>query len=269
LDATELMNIGVNYMREHMPDQARVHFAYINSGGLSTNVVPAVAETLYTIRAVTSPEALELFERVKKIGEGAALMTGTRLELLFDKAVSNVLHNDTLDTVLNENMQAIGGMDVTEEEVHFAKAIQTTIKAQDFENASRHFAATLRDPRPILPDIRPYRNDVQRPVTGSTDVGDVSWAAPTTQCLTACFAWGTGFHSWQMVSQGKLSLAHKGMLLAAKTMAATGIDLASKPDVLAAARAELIRKRGTDTYVCPIPDDIVPPPAREVAARTR
>lgn len=269
LDATELMNIGVNYMREHMPDQARVHFAYINSGGLSTNVVPAVAETLYTIRAVTSPEALELFERVKKIGEGAALMTGTRLELLFDKAVSNVLHNDTLDTVLNENMQAIGGMDVTEEEVHFAKAIQTTIKAQDFENASRHFAATLRDPRPILPDILPYRNDVQRPVTGSTDVGDVSWAAPTTQCLTACFAWGTGFHSWQMVSQGKLSLAHKGMLLAAKTMAATGIDLASKPDVLAAARAELIRKRGTDTYVCPIPDDIVPPPAREVAARTR
>lgn len=267
LDAAELMNIGVNYLREHMPDQARVHFAYLNSGGLSTNVVPALAETLYTIRATSSPEARELFERVKQIAEGAALMTGTRMEMIFDKAVSNVLHNDTLDAVLDANMQAIGGMAVTDDEVRTASAFQTTIRPQDFENASRHFAAALRDPRPIVPEILPYRNDVARPVTGSTDVGDVSWAAPTTQCLTACYAWGTGFHSWQMVSQGKLSLAHKGMLLAAKTLAATGIDLASKPDVLAAARKELIAKRGTEHYVCPIPADVPTPPEREQAAR--
>jgi aminobenzoyl-glutamate utilization protein B len=262
LDAAELMNIGVNYLREHMPDQARVHFAYINSGGVSTNVVPALAETLYTIRARTSPEAIELFERVRQIAEGAALMTGTRVEMVFDKACSNVLHNDTLDTVLDRNMQAIGGMLVTADELDFAEQIQQTIKSDDLANASRHFAAALRDPRPIIPEILAYRPDAERPVTGSTDVGDVSWAAPTTQCLTACYAWGTGFHSWQMVSQGRLPLAHKGMLLAAKTLAATAIDLAGKPEVLRAAREELHRKRGMRPYECPIPADVAPPPAR-------
>ncbi|MFB9121850.1 amidohydrolase [Paraburkholderia dipogonis] len=269
LDAAELMNIGVNYLREHMPDQARVHFAYINAGGISTNVVPALAETLYTIRARTSAEAIDLFERVKQIAEGAALMTGTRVEMVFDKACSNVLHNDTLDTVLDRNMQAIGSMIVTAEEVAFAAEIQKTINPDDLANASRHFAAALRDPRPIIAEILPYRPDAERPVTGSTDVGDVSWAAPTTQCLTACYAWGTGFHSWQMVSQGKLSLAHKGMLLAAKTLAATGIDLAGQPETLRAAREELHRKRMMKPYQCPIPGDIAPPPARAAGATER
>lgn len=265
LDAAELMNIGVNYLREHMPEQARVHFAYVNSGGMSTNVVPALAETLYTIRARTSPEATDLFERVKQIAQGAALMTGTRMEMVFDKACSNVLHNDTLDAVLDRNMQALGAMQVDGDELAFASEIQKTIKPEDLANAARHFAAALRDPRPIIPEILPYRPDAERPVTGSTDVGDVSWAAPTTQCLTACYAWGTGFHSWQMVSQGKLSLAHKGMLLAAKTLAATGVDLASKADVLKAAREELVKKRGSEQYVCPIPPDVAPPPMRSPA----
>jgi aminobenzoyl-glutamate utilization protein B len=264
LDAAELMNIGVNYLREHMPDQARVHFAYVNSGGISTNVVPALAETLYTIRARTSAEAIDLFERVTKIAEGAAMMTGTTVEMVFDKACSNVLHNDTLDAVLDRNMRAIGDMQVTTEEVTFAKEIQRTINPDDLANASRHFAAALRNPRPIIAEILPYRSDVERPVTGSTDVGDVSWAAPTTQCLTACYAWGTGFHTWQMVTQGKMSLAHKGMLLAAKTLAATAIDLAGQPETLRDARAELERKREMKPYRCPIPANVSPPPARTV-----
>jgi aminobenzoyl-glutamate utilization protein B len=96
-------------------------------------------------------------------------------------------------------------------------------------------------------------------------MGDVSWAAPTTQCLTACFAWGTGFHSWQMVAQGKTSLAHKGMLLAAKCLAATGVALAGRPDLLCEAENELRAKRGGAAYRCPIPDDVLPPPAREAA----
>ncbi len=262
LDAAELMNIGVNYLREHMPDQARVHFAYINSGGISTNVIPVLAEVLYTIRSPRSEEAMDLFKRVKDIAEGAALMTGTRLEIVFDKAVSNVLHNDTLDHVLDRNMRAIGGFDVSADETRFATAIQSTIAEEDLANSSRHFAAALRDPRPIVPEILPYSPDVVRPVTGSTDVGDVSWVVPTTQCLTACYAFGTGFHSWQMVSQGKLSLAHKGMLLAAKTLAATAIDLAGKPETLLQAREELLRKRGRRPYACPIPPDVLPPPAR-------
>nr|WP_315594145.1 amidohydrolase [uncultured Cupriavidus sp.] len=262
LDAAELMNIGVNYLREHMPDQARVHFAYINSGGISTNVIPVLAEVLYTIRSPRSDEARDLFQRVKDIAQGAALMTGTRLEIIFDKAVSDILHNDTLDLVLDRNMRAIGGFDVTQDETRFATEMQTTITTEDLANSSRHFAAALRDPRPIVSEILPYSPDVVRPVTGSTDVGDVSWVVPTTQCLTACYAFGTGFHSWQMVSQGKLSLAHKGMLLAAKTLAATAIDLAGQPQTLVEAKEELSRKRGHKPYACPIPSDVPPPPAR-------
>lgn len=262
LDAAELMNIGVNYLREHMPDEARVHFAYINSGGVSTNVIPVLAEVLYTIRAPRSEEAIDLFKRVKDIAAGAALMTGTRLEIVFDKACSNILHNDTLDAILDRNMRALGGLEVNTSETDFAAKIQNTVNADDLANSSRHFAAALRDPRPIITEVLPYHPDVKRPVTGSTDVGDVSWVVPTTQCLTACYAWGTGFHSWQMVAQGKLSLAHKGMLLAAKTLAATAIDLAGTPDTLREARQELERKRGQRPYECPIPPEVMPPPAR-------
>lgn len=261
LDAAELMNIGVNYLREHMPDLARVHFAYINSGGPSTNVVPALAEVLYTVRAPHIAEAMDLFERVKQVANGAALMTGTRVEMIFDKAVSNVLHNDTLDLILDENMRALGGFAVTDEETEFAKTIQGTLTSEEFENSAKHFAAALRKPRPIITEVLPYKNH-DRPVTGSTDMGDVSWVVPTTQCLTACYAWGTAFHSWQMVSQGKMSLAHKGMLLAAKTMAATAIDLIGRPEALRHAKDELSEKRGGRPYNCPIPAEVLPPPAR-------
>ncbi len=268
LDAAELMNIGVNYLREHMPEQARIHYAYIHAGSKQTNVVPAYAELLYTVRAPQIGEALDLYERVRQVAEGAALMTGTRVEVVFDKAVSNVLHNDTLDRVMDENLQALGGFTPTEDELAFAGRIQSTLKAQDFESSAKHFAAALREPQAIVAGVLPY-SPHGRSVTGSTDMGDVSWAAPTTQCLTACYAWGTGFHSWQMVSQGKLPLAHKGMLMAAKGMAATAIDLAGRPEVLQEARTELARKRGGKPYRSPIPDDILPPPAqaRQAAAR--
>ncbi|HSW04677.1 amidohydrolase [Aquabacterium sp.] len=266
LDAAELMNIGVNYLREHMPEQARVHFAYIDSGGPSTNVIPAYAELLYTVRANRIDEALALFERVEQVARGAAMMTGTSVEMVFDKAVSNVLHNDALDRVMAEQMEAIGALDVSDEERAFAAQIQATLAPDDLSNSSKHFAAALRDPQPIVTGVLPYSATASRPVTGSTDMGDVSWAAPTTQCLTACFAWGTGFHSWQMVSQGKASLAHKGMLLAAKCLAATGVALVRRPDVLQEAARELAGKRGGAPYRCPIPADVLPPPARDAAA---
>ena len=206
-----------------------------------------------------------MFERVEQVARGAAMMTGTTVEIVFDKAVSNVLHNDTLDRVMAEQMEALGALEVSDDERRFAAQIQATIGAEEFTNSAKHFAAALRDPQPIVPGILPYSADAPRPVTGSTDMGDVSWAAPTTQCLAACFAWGTGFHSWQMVAQGKTSLAHKGMLLAAKCLAATGVALVGRPEVLRAAAHELHDKRGGAPYRCPIPADVLPPPAREAA----
>ena len=189
-------------------------------------------------------------------------MTGTRVEMVFDKAVSNILHNDTLDRVMAEQMQALGALQVSADELAFAAQIQATISAEELASSGAHFAAALRNPKAVVAEILPYDPAAARPVTGSTDVGDVSWAVPTTQCLTACFAWGTAFHSWQMVSQGKTTLAHKGMLLAAKSLAATGLALMQRPQVLHDAAAELHAKRGGQPYRCPIPADVLPPPAR-------
>ena len=268
LDVAELMYIDVNYLRQHMPDLPRFHFAHINSGGPSTNVVPAQAEVLYTVRAPHIAEAMDLFESVKQVANGAALMTGKRVEMIFDKAVSNVLHNDTLDVILDENMRALGGFAVNDDETKFAKTIQGTLTSEEFENSAKHFAAALRNPRPIITAVIPYKN-YDRPVTGSTDMGDVSWVVPTTQCLTACYAWGTAFHSRQMVSQGQMSLAHKGMLLAAKTMAATAIGLIGHIEALRQAKDKMSEKRGGRANNCPIPADTLPPPVRSVSDPVR
>lgn len=265
LDAAELMNIGVNYLREHMVDQARVHFAYMHAGGPSTNVIPAYAELLYTVRSPHVDDALALFERVEQVARGAALMTGTRVEVVFDKAVSNVLHNDTLDAVMAEQLQAIGALQVTDDEFAFASRVQQTLSDEELASSGKHFGAALRNPSSVVPGILPYEPLAPRPMTGSTDMGDVSWAVPTTQCLTACFAWGTAFHSWQMVSQGKQSLAHKGMLLAAQALAATGLALMDRPQVLKQAAEELNSRRGGKPYRCPIPPDILPPPQRQAS----
>jgi aminobenzoyl-glutamate utilization protein B len=264
LDAAELMNVGVNYMREHMPSQARIHFAYINSGGVSPNVVPAEAEVLYTVRATRNDEAIALFERVRKIAEGAALMTGTTFDMVFDRAVSNLMPNLTLNQVMYENMLRIGTPKISSDENQWAKSFQETLSSDELENSGRMLGVALRDPRPVMDGMRPYVPAEPGPAVASTDVGDVSWVTPTAQCLTACYAWGTGFHSWQMVAQGKLSLAHKGMLLAAKILAATAVDLYGKPEVLKAARSELDERRHHKPYVCPIPADVVPPTLRKL-----
>lgn len=262
LDGAELMNIGVNYLREHMPDQARVHFAYLNSGGPSTNVIPAYAEVLYTVRSSQVDEAMELYQRVTDIARGAALMSGTSLEIVFDKAVSNVLHNDVLDAVMAQQIEALGEMPFDPEEAAVAEKIQSTFTGSEFENSAKHFAASIRTPRPVISQPIPYNPHAPRPVTGSTDMGDVSWAVPTTQCLTACYAWGTAFHSWQMVSQGKSTLATRGMLHAAKAMAATAAKLMGDRETLGRAADELDDRRKGKPYRCPIPDDVLPPPMR-------
>lgn len=262
LDGAELMNIGVNYLREHMPDQARVHFAYLNSGGPSTNVIPAYAEVLYTVRSPQIEDAMNLYQRVVDIARGAALMSGTQVEVVFDKAVSNVLHNDVLDAVMAQQIDALGDMAVAAEDEASAKKFQATFTEAEFENSAKHFAASLRTPRPIITRPIAYRPDAQRPVTGSTDMGDVSWAVPTTQCLTACYAWGTAFHTWQMVSQGKSSLATRGMLHAAKAMAATAVRLMGDRELLDRAAQELLAKRKGRPYNCPIPPEVLPPPQK-------
>ncbi|ODV41982.1 amidohydrolase [Cupriavidus sp. UYMMa02A] len=257
LDAVELMNVGVNYLREHMLPDARVHYAVTNTGGLSPNVVQANAEVLYLVRAPRNDQATELFERVRNVARGAALMTGCELEVVFDKACSNLMQNTVLNQLVHKHLQAIGAPAFSPEEMALAAEFQKqTLTPEDIEGAGRSLGQAWRNPKPLFDHIDLYTPGNERKMYGSTDVGDVSWVTPTAQCFTACYAFGTPFHSWQLVSQGKSSLAHKGMLLAAKTMAASAIELFSAPDMLAQAKAELLERRGGKPYACPIPDDV-------------
>lgn len=260
LDAVELMNVGVNYMREHMLPDARVHYAVTNTGGLSPNVVQANAEVLYLVRAPRNNQAAELFERVKNVARGAALMTDCQVEVVFDKACSNLVQNSVLNQLVHKHLQAIGAPAFNEDEMALAAQFQEqTLTHEDIEGAGRSLGQAWRSPKPLFDHIDLYTPGNERKLHGSTDVGDVSWITPTAQCFTACYAFGTPFHSWQLVSQGKSSLAHKGMLLAAKTLAASAIELFGDPDMLTRAKAELHERRGGKPYACPIPDDVALP----------
>jgi len=259
LDAVELMNVGINYLREHMPPDARVHYAITDTGGVSPNVVQASAEGLYLVRAAQADEARTLFERVRKIAEGAALMTGTEMSMVFDRATSNVLPNQVLETAMHANLTRLGPPAFDAEDHAFAARLRAAAISDDDVKASAdafggpaNFARALHDE--ILP--MPERPGL---LSGSTDVGDVSWIVPTAQCETATAAIGTPLHTWQMVTQGKLPAAHKGMVLAAKVMAATAADAIRDPDLLAAAKAELKRRTGGRPYVSPLPADLEPP----------
>ncbi|HCE30318.1 MAG TPA: amidohydrolase [Comamonadaceae bacterium] len=256
LDAVELMNVGVNYLREHMPPSARVHYAVTDSGGLSPNVVQARAEVLYLVRAARNHEATELYQRVQDVARGAALMTGCEMEVRFDKACSNLLLNTTLNQVMHAQMQHLGRLPVGEAERTQARLHHATLTAGDVEEAGRSLGSVLRGQGSELFDgLRDYNPQREDLLYGSTDVADVSWVTPTAQAWVACYAFGTPFHSWQMVSQGKNTLAHLGMVHAAKVMAATAIELLGRPEVLAAARAELLQRREGKPYQCPIPAD--------------
>ncbi|RWP52819.1 M20 family metallopeptidase [Mesorhizobium sp.] len=265
LDAVELMNVGVDYMREHMASDARVHYAITNTGGDAPNVVQAFAESLYLVRSPHLPDTERLFQRVKKIAEGAALMTETTVKAQIMDANSNVLPNKVLQEVMYENMRRLGGPGFDDTDYAFAEQLRKNALTNEEIVASvalydRSLASqVLHDG--LLP--MPAREGV---MMGSTDVGDVSWIVPTVQCSTACFAIGTPFHTWQLVTQGNLPAAHKGMVLAAKAMATTAADCLRNPDLIARAKAELKERTSGRRYICPIPPEITVDNLRAKAA---
>ncbi|WP_404300357.1 M20 family metallopeptidase [Alicycliphilus denitrificans] len=257
LDAVELMNVGVNYLREHMPSDARVHYAITDSGGLSPNVVQARAEVLYLIRAARNHEAAELYERVQNVARGAALMTDCKVEIVFDKACSNLLQNRTLNQVLYAKLQAEGALTVDTGEQGQAGQFQATLSKNDIDAVSRPLASVLRGQVPaVFEGVAPYDPAAEEILFGSTDVADVSWITPTVQAWVACYAFGTPMHSWQMVSQGQSGLAHAGMVRAARVLTATAIELVQRPELIAQAQAELLERRQGKPYACPIPADV-------------
>jgi aminobenzoyl-glutamate utilization protein B len=257
LDAVELMNVGVNYMREHMPSDARVHYALLDTGGIAPNVVQAHARVRYSIRARDLPGMNELVRRVQNIAQGAALMTETRVEMRVISAVSNLLPNTPLEQALHGVMEELGPPHFDGADTDFAVKIRSTLSEQDI--------ATVYDSIGMAPTDRPLADflvplDAKRnPQIGSTDVGDVSWVVPTVQVHAPTVAIGTPFHTWQVVAQGKSPAAHKAMVQAAKAMAGLGVKALMEPDLIAAAKADLNKRTARTPYVSPLPDGVAPP----------
>jgi aminobenzoyl-glutamate utilization protein B len=263
LDAVELMNVGVNYMREHMPSDARIHYAVLDTGGIAPNVVQAHARVRYSIRASDLPGMNELVERVHKVAQGAALMTETKMEMRIISAVSNLLPNTPLEQALHGIMEELGPPHFDEQDKDFAEKIRATLTDKDIASVYRSIGMDPTE-RPLADFLVPL--DAKRnPQIGSTDVGDVSWVVPTVQVHAPTVAIGTPFHTWQVVAQGKTPAAHKAMVQAAKAMAGLGIKALTEPDLIAAAKADLKKRTTRIPYVSPLPDGVAPPLDMSVA----
>ena len=247
LDALELMNIGVQFLREHIPSTARIHYAITNAGGISPNIVQPYASALYQIRAPFAPELSDLYERVNNIAKGAAMMTETQVEIKFLKGTSNTVLIPALDEVMYNNMCEIPNPVERADDIAFAREIVKTQMPAD------------RIPENVF-DLKPrnWNKSGNIPIPGSSDVGDVSWVCPVSQCGTSTWPVGTAAHSWQAVACGKSDFAHKGMLYAGQIIAATAIDVCNNPEIIETAWRQLKEKTGNHPYHCPIPPEITP-----------
>ena len=242
LDGVESMNYMVNLMREHVPDEARIHYV-ITHGGEAPNIVPEFAEVYYYVRHPQVDRVVQLFERVVSAAEGAAQGTGTRMDYEVMHGNYPLLPNETLGRMVHKKMQQIGGFDYTGEEQSFATTLRKTLIKPSLPLGSQR-------------DIQAF---AMGHGMGSTDVGDVSWLVPTVGFSTATWVPGTSAHSWQAVAAGGMSIGHKGTLMAAKVLAASGQELFTNPDLIKAAQRELQRRRGKDFQYSALLGDREPP----------
>jgi len=262
LDAIELMNVGVNYMREHMPGSARIHYAYMDAGGNAANVVQAKATIRHLIRASNSMELRTLVERVYKIADGAALMTETSVEKNVYSGVSNLLANEPLEDLMQDEFEKLGPVIFDKDDKDFANKIRSTLNESDILDSFQRIGMKAPLDMPLCDFVASLNNESNGGI-GSTDVGDVSWVVPTVQARVATCAVGTPFHTWQTVAQGKAPAAHKGMIHAAKIMAATASSLIKNPQKLDNAKKAFKSQVKENPYVCPIPNGVMPPIVKE------
>ena len=258
LDAVELMNVGVNYMREHMPSAARVHYAYLDAGGIAPNVVQGRAKVRYLIRATDLAGLTQLVARVRKIADGAALMTETAVATQVVSAVSNLMGNGPLEHAMHENFQRLGPPEFDDADRAYAERIRATLSPEDIEAAFDRAGVPVRPDLALCDFIVPLeaKGDGGH---GSTDVGDVSWVVPTVQARGATCAVGTPFHSWQLTAQGRSPAAHKGLIHVAKVMAGTAVDALQNPALIERAKADHAARTARTPYACPLPPDVNPP----------
>lgn len=267
LDAAELMNIGVQFLREHMPVTASVHYAFTDGGGVSPNVVQPDARVLYMIREADNHSTLALEKRVDAIAAGAAMMSETKVETRFIDGLSNVVPNRVLETLLQRCFEQVPMPEYTQEELGFYEKLRETYadRVKGLPGYAAEIDAAIaaivdekseHGTRPINDFLMPYLFSTTT-MPGSTDVGDVSWQTPTAQIATATWPSMSPGHSWQNVACGKSSVAHKGMLLAAKVLAAACAELIDDPKQLEPARTEF-EARTKAGFISLIPDGAKP-----------
>jgi aminobenzoyl-glutamate utilization protein B len=241
LDGVELMNIGANYMREHIKDSSRVHYVITNGGG-QPNVVPATAQVWYYVRANEHTDSSAHFKWLQDVAEGAAKMSRTKVEMHINTDCHELIPNLALSKVVLRNLKKIGAPKFDDADVKLATELQATIRADFGLNEPKPLHDTVED----LPKT-PYKDN------GSTDVGDISWHVPTSGLQTACFCAGSPGHSWQNVAAVGSPIGHKGMMVAAKALALTMVDLLQDPAAIKDAKDELKARTKDKTYTTLVP----------------
>jgi aminobenzoyl-glutamate utilization protein B len=262
LDAIELMNIGVNFMREHVVQEARMHYV-IEAGGMQPNVVPDYARSWYYVRAPEREQVDSIYKWVLEIAEGAALMTQSRLEVEFIEGLCNELPSKGLSELVIANMREIGAPEYTAEEMKFAEEMaKTATKESKIEQlrASKRpgWEQLVEDDVHIDREIHdPWDAGIVWP--GSTDTGDVSWITPTMEFSTASTTLEAAGHDWQFTACCGMSIGHKSLIFATKVMAGSAVELVTKPDLLKSIKDEHSKLMTGKKYICPIPKDVKPP----------
>ncbi len=242
LDGVEAMNAMVNMLREHVPEKARIHYV-ITSGGKAPNVVPDFAEVYYYARHNQRDVVIDIFDRIVKAGEGAAMGTGTTMDFEMIGGTHELLPNLSLQKLMHDNLSKVGGMEYTPEEKEFADKIAISMGYKGVDIAKAR-------------NIQPYKTEAK--AFGSTDVGDVSFTVPTVGMGAATWVPGTPAHSWQAVAAGGTSIGNKGMMIAAKTLALTAINLYQDKELVKKAKVEFLERRGADFKYIPLLGDRAP-----------
>ena len=261
LDAVVLTEVGVNFLREHMSSDYRIH-CVVTHGGEAPNIVPSFAQIWYYVRAPKRTRVEEMYERVLNVARGAALMTDTTLEVELVAACHDFISSEALEQVMLKNMREIGAPLFDESDLAFARELQATLPEGGVDDALRALGRPreeVGDPlcTTVLEDVANLKRGTVQPV--STDVGDVSHLVPTAQLTACCIPLGVQIHSWQATASCGSSIGFKAMQCAAKVLALTVLDLLQSPDVIRAARQEFAATTEGKAYESPIPPELTPP----------
>jgi aminobenzoyl-glutamate utilization protein B len=240
LDAVMLMGNGIEFMREHVPSNSRIHYI-ISKGGVAPNIVPDIAQMDLMARNPSNTTLEGIWDRILKISQGAAMMTGTTVEVTDIGSDANIIANDALAPVAQKNLEEVGGYTMDDAQKDFALKLQKTLEIETVPSL---------ETTNVIEPLRPV--DLNAP-SASTDVGDVSWNVPTIGFTTATFVPGVAAHTWQAAASTGMSIGQDGMVIASKALAITMIDLFANPELVKAAQADFNRKLTGKTYKTPIP----------------